>query len=657
MAIGWGIIGPGRIARRFAEQLPESTTGRLVAVASRDAARARAFGSEFGATRWYGDYGELLADPEVAAVYVATPHPWHAEWVIRAAEAGKHILCEKPLALNAATAMAAIEAAREHDVFLMEAYMYRCHPQTAQLVSLIRDGAIGEVRHIHAQFSFASTPNPEGRLYAPALGGGGILDIGGYPVSAARLIAGAVLGVPHAEPEDVLGAGHVGTTGVDEWAVATLRFAGGVEAHVACGVGVSAERTLRVYGTGGYLEVPDPWTNGAADAGRILVYRVGAEPAEVTTPPTAPYAAEADTVAAHLADRQAPAMSWADTLGNLSTMDRWRAAIGVRYPVEETVPTVHGRPLRRRAGHHMRYGRIPGVDKDISRLVMGVDNQPSLAHAAVTFDDFVERGGNAFDTAWLYGHGQLERQLGGWINRRGIRDQVVIIGKGAHTPHCDPESLVRQIGESLDRLGTDHVDLYLMHRDNLDVPVGEFVDAMAGEHAAGRVSAYGVSNWSLSRVDEANEYAAKAGLPPLAVLSNQFSLAETYDVPWQGCRHATDRASRDWLEAHNMPLVPWSSQARGFFTGRAHPDNRTDEELVRCWYSEANFARLARATELADRLGVPATAVALAYVLHQPFPTFPIIGPRTIAETASSLNALTIDLTPDTVRWLDTGEA
>jgi aryl-alcohol dehydrogenase-like predicted oxidoreductase len=287
---------------------------------------------------------------------------------------------------------------------------------------------------------------------------------------------------------------------------------------------------------------------------------------------------------------------------------------------------------------------------------MGVDNQRDLTHATVMFDDFVEQGGNVFDTGYVYGDGQLEPLLGQWIHNRGIRDQVVIIGKGAHTPHCDPESLHRQLAETLERLRTDHVDLYLMHRDNLSVPADEFVDAMEQELAAGRVRAYGVSNWTLDRVEQATAYATRTGRAGIAALSNHFSLAEAYAVPWEGCVHVTDPAARKWLRANNLPLLPWSSQARGFFAGRARPDDRSDEELVRCYYSDTNFGRLDRARALAAELGVPATAVALAYVLHQPFPTFPLIGPRTLGETHGSLRALDVGLTAEQVAWLENGD-
>ena len=646
--LGWGIIGPGGIARTFAGQLPRSRTGRLVAVGSRDAGRATAFAQEFGAARAYGSYQELLDDDEVDAVYIAVPHPGHAEWVTRAAAAGKHVLCEKPLATTWAHAMAAVEAAREHDVFLMEAFMYRCHPQTRLLAELVRDGVVGTVTQVRASFAFTVAHNPDGRLFSAALGGGGILDVGGYPVSVARLVAGAARGAAFADPVSVIGAGHLGSTGVDEWAVATLDFGDGLVAQISAGVRLAEDNTVRVYGSEGFVEVRTPWTPSPDSDCVVAVHRVGEEPREITVPAAAQYALEADAVAEHLAARQAPQMSWADSLGNATVLDAWRAAVGVAQP--SFVETVHTGPLRRGV---MAHGSVPGIAKPLSRLVMGVDNQRDLTHASVMFDDFVERGGTTFDTAWMYGHGEHERLFGQWLHNRGVRDDVVIVGKGGHTPHCDPASLHTQLAESLERLRTDHVDLYLMHRDNLDFGVDEFVDAMAEEQAAGRVRAFGVSNWTLDRVDAALAYSDRTGKPRFSALSNHFSLAEAYDVPWAGCVHVTDAASREWLVARGLPLLPWSSQARGFFAGRAHPDDRSDADLVRCYYSETNFARLARAAELAGRLNVPTTAVALAYVLAQPFPTFALVGPRTLGEFHGSLRALDIELTPEDVAWLE----
>src|SRR5580692_1337614 len=145
-SLSWGILGTGRIAGIFARQLSQSKTGKLAAVGSRSQASAEKFSAEFGAPRGYATYEALLADSAVQAVYIATPHTLHAEWCLRAAAAGKHILCEKPLTLNHTEALAVVEAARKHDVFLMEAFMYRCHPQTAKLIELLRKKVIGEVR-------------------------------------------------------------------------------------------------------------------------------------------------------------------------------------------------------------------------------------------------------------------------------------------------------------------------------------------------------------------------------------------------------------------------------------------------------------------------------------------------------------------------------
>jgi len=651
----WGILGTGNIASRFASQVPSSATNEVVAVGSRSMESAVEFADKHGIANRHASYEALLADENVDAVYIATPHPLHPEWAIRTAEAGKHVLCEKPLAINRAWASAMIEAAVRNDVFLMEAYMYRCLPQTKLVAQLIRDGAIGTVHQIQASFAFQASFNPASRIFANDLAGGGILDVGGYPVSYARLIAGAATGAPYADPAAVTAVGSVGETGVDEWAVATLFFDAGMTAQVSTGVRLSDENRVRVLGSEGYLVIEDPWFGGDGKPTHVTVHKVGEEPRDISADPAFIYQAEAEAVAAAIEARQAPEMSWDDTLGNLVVLDKWREAIGQQYESERDdvlIPTVTGRPLARRTDAPMTYGEVPGLDKPVSRLVMGVDNQPTLPHAATIFDDFFERGGTTFDTAYIYGGGRGEKLLGQWMKSRGNRDEVVVIGKGAHTPHCDPASITSQLSESLDRLQTDHVDLYLMHRDNEEIPVGEFVDVMDAHFRAGRIRAYGGSNWSTARFDEANEYAAAHGKQPLTLLSNHLSLARAYDVPWAGCRHVSDDESQAWLRERQVALFPWSSQARGFFTGRAKPEDRSDEELVRCFYSDENFVRLDRARELASQHGVEPTAIALAWLLHQPYPVFPLIGPRQISETRTSMPGLSVSLSAEEVAWL-----
>ncbi len=664
-SLAWGIIGAGGIARTFANGLARSATGRLVAVASRAQEKAAAFGAQvgLGPDRCYGAYEALLADPAVEAVYIATPHPMHAQWAIRAAEAGKHILCEKPIGLNQYEAMAIVEAARRHDVFLMEAFMYRCHPQTARLVELIRQQTIGQVRVIQATFSFHAGFNPQGRLFANELGGGGILDVGCYCTSMSRLVAGAAVGLPFAEPLEVRGAGHLGETGVDEWAVATARFPGDIVAQWATGVSLNQENVLRVFGSEGHLVVPSPWVPARDGGSTKIVVKLNREPEaqEIIVETDAYlYALEADTVAAHLEQRQAasPAMTWDDTLGNMRALDQWRASMGFAYraetPASARAVNWAGRSVTRNATAPMRYGAIPGVEKPVARLVMGVDNQNLFPHAEMMFDDYFANGGNAFDTAWVYGR-EKSVNLGAWVNGRGVRDQVVLIAKGAHTPMCTPDAIGRQLDDWLSWTNTGYCDVYMLHRDNLQVPVGEFVDALNEQVRAGRVRAFGGSNWTLERVDEANAYAARHGLGGFAVVSNNMSLAEMIEAVWAGCIHASDGASRAWFTRTQMALLPWSSQARGFFTERADApaDQQSDREMVRCWYSDANRERRRRAIDLAQQRGVLPINIALAYVLCQPFPTFPLIGPRSLSETRTSLPALDVALTPAELAWLN----
>jgi predicted dehydrogenase/aryl-alcohol dehydrogenase-like predicted oxidoreductase len=653
----WGIIGTGNIASRFASQVPTSKTNEVVAVGSRSLDSANAFADKWDIAHRHGSYDDLLADETVDAVYIATPHPMHVEWAIKTAEAGKHVLCEKPLAINRAWSEAMIEAAVRNDVFLMEAFMYRCLPQTKLVAQLVRDGEIGTVHQIQATFAFAAGFRPESRIFADELAGGGILDVGGYPVSYSRLIAGVAAGQPFADPAAVSAVGHVGETGVDEWSVATLFFDGGVTAQVSTGVRLADQNQVRIFGSEGYLVVEDPWFGGDGKPNHVTLHKVGEEPRDISAEPALIYAAEAEAVQAAIqaGAKEAPEMSWADTLGNLTVQDQWRAAIGQQYASERDdaiIPTASGRPLTRRDDAPMTYGKVPGLDKQVSRLVMGVDNQQTLPHAAVIFDDFVERGGTTFDTAYIYGGGRGERLLGQWMKSRGNRDEVVVIGKGAHTPHCNPEAITRQLHESLERLQTDHVDLYLMHRDNEEIPVSEFVDVLNEHFKAGRIKAFGGSNWSLERFDAANAYAEANSKQPFTLLSNHLSLARAYDVPWAGCRHVSDDESQAWLRERQVALFPWSSQARGFFTGRAKPEDTSDAELVRCFYSDENFRRLDRARELAKAKGVEPTAIALAWLLHQPYPVFPLIGPRHISETRTSTPGLSVSLTEDEVAYL-----
>ncbi len=662
--LSWGIISTGRIARTFANGVIRSKTGKITAVASRDKKKAEEFAEHFNIPEYYGRYEDLLADSRVQAVYIATPHPMHAEWAIKAAEAKKHILCEKPIGMNHAEAMAIVEAAIENDVFLMEAFMYRCHPQTKKLVEILRSGIIGDIRVIQATFSFQAQFNLESRLFNNELGGGGILDVGCYCTSMARLVAGIAAGKEISEPAELKGCGHLGITGVDEWAVAVARFPGDIVALLSTGVAIAQENVVRIFGTKGYILVPSPWVVlPEGGESKIIVHIYGKQSPEEISVKTDRwlYAIEADTVAENLDNRQAkfPAMTLEDTLGNMKTLDMWRQSIGLVYErekCEKMTLTVSGRKLQPGRKSCMKYAEIKGIEKKVSRIVMGVDNQLTFPHAAVMFDDFVEKGGNAFDTAYIYGGGLQEKLLGQWVKSRNIRKDIIVIGKGAHTPFCTPQDLTKQLLISLERMQTDYVDIYLLHRDNPEIPVGEFVDVLNQHKKAGRIKVFGGSNWTLERIDQANEYAKRNGLEGFSVVSNNFSLARMLQPIWHGVVSSSDEKSRKWFEKTQIPLIAWSSQARGFFTGKYSPEYKDEPEMVRCWYSDDNFKRLERAKQLAKQMNVPTTAIALAYVLCQKFLIFAIIGPRTLSETRTSLKALEIQLTQQQLRWLNLEE-
>lgn len=659
--LAWGIIGAGGIARSFANGVAQCDHGYVLAVGSRALESADKFADEFSIERRYASYQALLDDPDVQAVYIATPHPMHAEWAIKAARCGKHILCEKPITVNQPEAVAVVEACKENKVFLMEAFMYRSHPQTAKLAQLVRSGAIGKVGTISAVFSFKAAFLPEKRWLNPDLAGGGILDIGCYCTSMSRLIAGAAMGKTFADPVSVKALGYIGEADTDEYTSALLGFEENIIASVSCGVGLGQDSVVKVFGSEGSISVPDPWMCGQGSGeSQIIVTRNDQEKPEIHTfkSEKSLYSHEADEVAKCVFEGRTSSdkMSPQDTLGNMKTLDRWRLEIGMIYPREKPdayYPTITNAPLSIRADAAMTYCNVAGLDKKVSRIAMGVMMDQAdllLPHMSIMFDGYFESGGNAFDTAYIYT--DADKILGQWMANRGVRDQVVVIGKGAHTPYCNPEDLSRQLGESLDNLQSDYIDIYFMHRDNEEVPVEEFVDVLNEHHRAGRIRAFGGSNWTLARVEAANRYAKSKGLVGFSAVSNNLTLAEMINPVWEGCLASGDPQSKAWFVEQQIPLFAWSSQARGFFT-RANPEDKSEQILVNSWYSENNFKRLERARKLAAEKGVEAINIAVAYVLCQPFMTVALVGPRTLSEWKSSEKALQVQLTPDEMKWLN----
>lgn len=309
----------------------------------------------------------------------------------------------------------------------------------------------------------------------------------------------------------------------------------------------------------------------------------------------------------------------------------------------------------------MKYGKVEGIQPQVSRAVLGSmvfgTESAQLANTYALLDEFLKAGGNCLDTAHGYGGGKSEEAIGLWFEARGNRDKVLVETKGCHPyssePRVTPEAIRADIGDSLRRMKTTYIDMWLFHRDNPRVPVGPLVDELNSHIAAGRLRAIGASNWSTQRIDEFNEFAHKKGLKGFAVNSPHLSLAAAREPMWSGCTIA-DEPAKAWHRRNRMPLFAWSSQARGFFSGRFAKDKLDgDKDVIRVYYTDENFERLRRATELGQKKGLTAIQIAAAYVMSQDFPTWCLIGPANVEELKVSVAALNLELTPEECRWLN----
>ena len=316
----------------------------------------------------------------------------------------------------------------------------------------------------------------------------------------------------------------------------------------------------------------------------------------------------------------------------------------------------------------MKYDKIKGLDKKISKLIIGNDNQTDYDEASKLWDHWIEVGGNAFDNAHIYGGGSMEALLGKWHKSRNNLHDIVIIAKGAHTPNCNPQSLSSQLKESLDRLESECADIYIMHRDNLEIPVGEFIDVLNEEKNKGRIKIFGGSNWTLERFKEANDWAKVHNKEGFSILNNNLALCKMINPLWSGCISSNDDKILNYLETTKIAHLSWSSQGRGYFLSEKIT-KKIEEEItasetwrqtgehssgpLSCFDSEDNRERKIRAINLANKLQTTAQNIAGAWPLNLKFPSFALIGPRTIEEINSSLNNLDINLSNDEVSWLN----
>jgi predicted dehydrogenase len=320
--IRWGVVGPGRIAQNVMGDFAHVEGARPVAVASRSADRARAFAEQHGLERAYGSYAEVLADPDVDVLYLATPHPQHHAVALAAIEAGKALLVEKAFTATTAGAQEVVTAAREAGVFVMEAMWTRFQPAVVRLRELVADGAIGEVRSVQADLGVDRVYDPDDRLFALELGGGALLDLGVYVVSFAQMLLGT--------PDTVTAAGSTYPTGADAEAAVLLGWADGRSATLTTSLRYPTPGQARVFGTGGWIDVLPRFHHPAT----IVLHRSGADPEEITRPATGVgYSHELAEVTRCLQEgrTESEVMPLADTLAVQDVLGRAAAQLGVHH--------------------------------------------------------------------------------------------------------------------------------------------------------------------------------------------------------------------------------------------------------------------------------------------------------------------------------------
>lgn len=324
----WGLLCTARINRAVIPPLRQSARAELVGVASRRAERAQAYAAEWNIPRAYDSYEALLADPDVDVIYNALPNALHCKWTIEAAEAGKHILCEKPLALTVEDVDRMVDAAQRNNVVLLEAFMYRHHPQTLKVQELVRDGAVGRPLLMHGVYYF-TLDRPDDVRWRSDLGGGSLWDVGCYPVSFARAVAGS-------DPVEVFGQQMQADTPfgrVDATFAGQLRFANGALAQVKSGFEAPLGWGFEIVGTAGKILVDVPWKPGLDGPAGIRLRRGDTEEA-IPVEDVDPYLCEVEAMAACILDDAEPIVSLEDTRGNVATINALYESARERRPVQ-----------------------------------------------------------------------------------------------------------------------------------------------------------------------------------------------------------------------------------------------------------------------------------------------------------------------------------
>ena len=315
----------------------------------------------------------------------------------------------------------------------------------------------------------------------------------------------------------------------------------------------------------------------------------------------------------------------------------------------------------------MKYLDIPYVNKKVSQFFCGTATAPYNlgGDCNALFDGMLELGVNAFDTARVYG--EAERALGRWIARGDVREKIVILSKCCHpsalgVKRVNVRAMRADLKKSLSELDTDYIDIYLLHRDNPAVSVGEIVEELNALHAEGRIGAFGGSNWTHERIEQANEYAYSHNITGFSVSSPNFSLAEQIADIWGGGVSISGRSgaeARAWYKNNGMAVIAYSSLARGLFSGKVKSSDPVgarsvlDKFAQKGYLSEGNLAALSRCEELAAKKGATVAQIALAYVLCQPFPSFAAVSCSGIGRMGENIKAADIDLTAEEIAYLE----
>ena len=654
--IRWGVIGTGSIANAFAHSIKHCNYSELISVYGRNKETLKVFSKKFN-INGIDAVEKLVSSNDLDAIYIATPHSSHFKYALEAIKNKKHVLCEKPIAMNHIESMVLFGLAKDFEVFLMEAYMYRTHPQTFNILQNIEclRGSNKKIE-INSSFGFNAEIPKEHRLRNPMLGGGAIMDVGCYPLSMSKLLAGHILNKPYADPISIEASGNLDETGVDSNSKAHLLFSENIEANISCAINEEYENNLEIISGEYKLRVSQPWHCGQFQEGQSLiqVYSKNKVVDEISyKDEVGLFTREIDHASECILNNklESDLISHADSQSIMLWLDKWRKELGIKCPHElkENSQLIKSKFFSIQ-NKKLKGIKINGFDKDFSKLALGCDNQTSDIHAFAMFDYFYGEGGRVFDTAYIYNNGMGDKYLGNWINSRGVQEEVIVLGKGAHTPDCRPECIKPQIIESLERLNLDKIDIYCLHRDNNDIPVSEFIDALDEIKNAGLIHKIGASNWKLERFKQARDFALQENKEPFTILSNNFSLAEMIDPVWPGCV-AIDNNFLDYVNQNNIILFPWSSTARGFFIKKKeiatsdHFSNPSMDEEKRVWHSKTNLKRREICFNIAAERSVEPIEIALAYVIHSSKTIFPLIGPRTINELNSSIFATSLNLT------------